>query len=158
MTREEEETVKGIKEIICDLCAGQPPRGAEGEPSANESPSRPSPGNPTVFSATINGGNPGEVTGETRGSRPGVPLNKLIGNGTSGSVGRAGGPGVRVGRFAGGILAAGFSQGVRGSFVRKRGGSRGSVCGGEGGVGQGDVIGGKGIRVGKMVTYNVGGT
>ena len=100
----------------------------------------------------------GGVTGETRGSRPGVPLNKLIGNGTSGSVGRAGGPGVRVGRFVGGILAAGFSQGVRGSFVEKRGGSRGSVCGGEGGVGQGDVIGGKGIRVGKMVTYNVGGT
>ena len=29
---------------------------------------------------------------------------------------------------------------------------------GEGGVGQGDVMGGKGIRVGKMVTYNVGGT
>ena len=99
------------------------------------------------------------VTGETRGSRPGVPLNKLIGNGTSGSVGRAGGPGVRVGRFASAILAAGFSQGVRGSFVGKRGGSRGSVCGGgEGGVGQGDVIGGKGIGVGKMVTYNVGGT
>ena len=72
-------------------------------------PSRPSPGNPTVFSATIYGGNPGGVTGETRGSRPGVPLNKLIGNGTSGSVGRAGGPGVRVGGFAGGILAAGFS-------------------------------------------------
>ena len=65
---------------------------------------------------------------------------------------------MRVGRFAGGILAAGFSQGVRGSFVGKWGGSRGSVCGWEGGVGQGDVIGGKGIRVGKMVTYNVGGT
>ena len=29
---------------------------------------------------------------------------------------------------------------------------------GEGGVGQGDVIEGKGNRVGKMVTYNVGGT
>ena len=100
------------------------------------------------------------LTGETRGSRPGVPLNKFIGNGTSGSVGRAGGPGVRVGRFAGGILAAGFSRGVGGSFVGKRGGSGGFVCGGEalGGVGQGDVIGGEGIRVGKMVTYNVGGT
>ena len=32
------------------------------------------------------------------------------------------------------------------------------MCGGEGGVGQGVVIGGKGKRVGKMVTYNVGGT
>ena len=132
-----------------DLCAGQPPRGAEGEPSENESPSRPSPGNPTVFSATIYGGNPGGggggVTGETRGSRPGVPLNKLIGSGTSGSVGRAGGPGVRVGRYDGGILTAGFSQGVRGSFVGKRGGSRGSVCGGEGGEGQGDVIGVRGL-------------
>ena len=103
-------------------------------------------------------GGGGGVTGETRGSRPGVPLNKLIGNGTSGSVGRAGGPGVRVGGFAGGILAAGFSQGVRGSFVGKRGGSGGFVCGGEGGVEQGDVMGGEGIRVGKMVTYNVGGT
>ena len=137
------------------LCDGQPPRGAEGEPTANESPSRPSPGNPTVFSATFNGGNPGGggVTGETRGSRPGVPLNKSIGDGTSGSVGRAGGPGVRVGEFAGGVLAAGCSQGVKGmgSFVGERGGSRGAVCGGEGGVGQGDVIGGKGIRVGKMV-------
>ena len=91
------------------------------------------PGQSHCFSATIYGGNPGGggVTGETRGSRPGVPLKKLIGNGTSGSVGRAGGPGVRVGRFAGGILAAGFSQGVRGSFVGKRGGSRGSVCGGK---------------------------
>ena len=118
--------------ISLHLCAGQPHRGAEGEPSANESSSRTSPGNPTVFSATINGGDPGggAFMGETRGSRPGVPLNKLQGNGTSGSVGRAGGPGVRVGRFAGGILAAGFSQGVRGSFVGKRGGSRGSVCGG----------------------------
>ena len=55
---------------------------------------------------------------------------------------------MRVGRFAGGILAAGFSQGVRGSFVGKWGGSRGSVCGWEGGVGQGDVIGGKGIVIG----------
>ena len=32
------------------------------------------------------------------------------------------------------------------------------MWGGEGGVGQGDVIGGKEIWVGKMVTYNVGGT
>ena len=71
----------------------------------------------------------GGVTGETRGSRPGVPLNKSIGDGTSGSVGRAGGPSVGVGGFAGG---AGCSQGVRGmgSFVGEQGGSRGAVCGG----------------------------
>ena len=78
------------------------------------------------------GGGGWGVTGETRGSRPGVPLNKSIGDGTSGSVGRAGGPGVRVGGFAGGVLAAGCSQGVRGmgSFVGEWGGSRGAVCGG----------------------------
>ena len=80
---------------------------------ANESPSRPSPGNPTVFSAMFNGGKPGGVTRETRGSRPGVPLNKSIGDGTPGSFGGAGVPGVRVGGFAGGVLAAGCSQGVR---------------------------------------------
>ena len=49
----------GRKDGSVNLCAGQPPRGAEGEPTANESPSRPSPGNPTVFSSTFNGGNPG---------------------------------------------------------------------------------------------------
>ena len=32
------------------------------------------------------------------------------------------------------------------------------MWGGEGGVEQWDVMGGEGIRVGKMVTYNVGGT
>ena len=65
---------------------------------------------------------------------------------------------MRVGGFAGGIPAAGVSQGVKGGFVGKRGGSGGFVCGGEGGVGQGGVMGGEGIRVGKMFTYNVGGT
>ena len=79
--------------------------------------------------STVGTGGGGGVTGETRGSRPGVPLNKSIGDGTSGSVGRAGGPGVRVGGFAGGVLAAGCSQGGRGmgSFVGERGGSRGAV-------------------------------
>ena len=63
-----------------------------------------------VFSVMFNGGNPGGgVTGETRASRPGVLLNKSIGDGTPGS-------------FAGGILAAGCSQGVRGvgGFVGER--------------------------------------
>ena len=37
------------------------------------------------------------VTGEARGSQPGVPLSKLKGDGTPGSFGGADGPGVRVG-------------------------------------------------------------
>ena len=58
----------------------------------------------SVFSAMINGGNPGGGgTGETRSSRPGVPLNKSRGGGTSGSFG---GAGVRVGEVAGGELVA----------------------------------------------------
>ena len=51
----------------------------------------------------------GAVMGET--SRPGVPLNKSRGGGTSGSFG---GPGVRVGEVAGGVLVAEGSQGVDG--------------------------------------------
>ena len=102
---------------------------------------------------SINGGNPGEVTRETRGSRPGVPLNKSRGDGTPGSFGGAGGPGVRVGGFAGGVLAAGCSQGFRGlgSCERRQGGIRRAVCWREGGVGRG-MSGDSGFRVGKMVT------
>ena len=59
----------------------------------------------------------GGLTGETRGSRPGVPLNKSRGDGTPGSFGEAGGPGVRVGGVAGGELAAGSSQGFGGMVV-----------------------------------------
>ena len=40
--RKEVENMSNIQSNIY-LCAGQPPRGAEGEPTANESPSRPSP-------------------------------------------------------------------------------------------------------------------
>ena len=88
--------------------------GAEGEPTANESPSRPSPGNPIVFSARFNGGNLGEgEAGETRGNQPGVPLNKSIGDGSPGSFGRAGGPGVRVGGFAGGSVWGETRRGLR---------------------------------------------
>ena len=45
-------------------------------------------------------GGGGGVTEETRGNQPGVPLNKSIGDGTPGTFGRAGGPGVRVGGLA----------------------------------------------------------
>ena len=126
----------------------------------------------------------GEITGKTRSSRPGVPLNKSRGGGSSGSFGGAGGPGVQVGEVAGGELAAEGSkrdEGV-GSWIdfglrtihpnpshvgagrvghRERRRVRRVICGREGrerdagGVRRVDVGRDKRVKVRKIVTWNV---